>query len=400
MKKGLLFVFGTLALAACSQDAPKRVANVTPGKLEVLGVVQLLVSTDSQMASTAKFTPFEKFSAQDVTAPYKFLLEEPIVVTLTQEDFKNNRRYITNIFRFTNNSGTTLENAMLVAFAGNTTTSNTGNSTLANSSYYTIGGTNLAEIRSVGLGPIGTGTAQTGQRLVADKVAQCIKPAHTVSPNNLTSPSNPLVSPIGSGPGVAGVDYLGVEPFYADLQFLKPSELQTVQAYLNGAISNENPRALSYGFAIHTDTQGRTLTTSTQPNTQRGTVAITYALDRGSSTVARPARYLFNFLVVNQAGSTPYLTQSLEEQTSSVAVVSRASALSAGNSGAAVSYRAFKGSSNPSGATLFSDAPLLGEYAVVTADLRGSNASGAEAPGTISATPADTVTLGQYVNCY
>jgi len=394
MKKGLLLVFGTLALAACSQDAPKRAANVTPGKLEVLGVVQLSVSTDSQLASTAKFTSFEKFSAQDVTAPYKFLLEEPIVVTLTQEDFKNNRRYITNIFRFTNNSGTTLENAMLVAFAGNTTVSNTGNSTLANSSYYTIGGTNLAEIRSVGLGPVGTGTGQTGQRLVADKIAQCIKPAHTVSPNNLTSPSNPLVSPIGSGPGVAGVDYLGVEPFYADLQFIKPSELQTVQAYLNGAISSENPRALSYGFAIHTDTQGRTLT-----NTQKGTVAVTYALDRGSSTTARPARYLFNFLVVNQAGSTPYLTQSLEEQNSNAAVLARGAALQTAN-GAVVSYRAFKGSSNPPAATLFSDTPLAGEFAVVTADLRSANASGAEAPGTISATPSNTVTLGQYVNCY
>ncbi len=395
MKKGLLLVFGTLALAACSQDVPKRVANATPGKLEVLGVVQLSVSTDAQFASTAKFTPFEKFSAQDVTAPYKFLLEEPIVVTLTQEDFKNNRRYITNIFRFTNSSGTTLENAMLVAFAGNTTVTNTGNSTLANSNYYTIGGTNLAEIRSVGLGPVGTGTGQTGQRLTADKIAQCIKPAHTISPNNLTSPTNTLVSPISSGPGVAGVDYLGVEPFYADLQFLIPSELQTVQAYLNGAIPTENPRALSYGFAIHTDTQGRTLT-----NTQRGTVAVTYALDRGSSTVARPARYQFNFLVVNQAGSTPYLTQSLEEQTSSTPVLTRGAALSAGNANALVSYRAFKGSSNPVNATLFSDAPLIGEYAVVTADLRGSNASGAEAPGTISATPASTVTLGQYVNCY
>jgi|GEM_PF-3435710 len=397
MQKGLLLVFGTLALAACSQDAPKRVANATPGKLEVLGVVQLSVSTDGQLGSTAKFTPLENFSAQSgPTSLVKFLLNEPIVVTSTQEDFKNNRRYITNIFKFTNGSGTTLENAMVVAFAGNTTTPNTGISTLPGSLYYSIGGTNLAEIRSVGLGPIGTGTGQTGQRLTADKIAQCIKPAHTVSVNNLTSPTNTLVSPIATGPGVAGVDYLGVEPFYADLQFLLPSEVSTIQGYLNTAIPLENPRALSYGFAIHTDTQGRTLTGG-----QQGTVAITYALDRGPITTARPARYLFNFLVVNQAGTTPYLTQSFEEQTSSVAVVSRASALSAGNSGSTVNYRAFKGSSssnNPSGATLFSDAPLAGEFAVVTADLRLP--ADTEAPGTISSTAGNTVTVGQYVNCY
>jgi len=84
-----------------------------------------------------------------------------------------------------------------------------------------------------------------------------------------------------------------------------------------------------------------------------------------------------------------------------VAVVSRASALSAGNSGSTVNYRAFKGSSsstNPSGATLFSDAPLAGEFAVVTADLRLP--ADTEAPGTISSTTGNTVTLGQYVNCY
>jgi len=396
MQKGLLIVFGTLALAACSQDAPKRAANVTPGKLEVLGVVQLSVSTDSQLGSTAKFTPLGNFSAQagPSVTPFKFLLTEPIVITATQEDFKNNRRYITNIFKFTNSTGAALQNAMVVAFAGNTVPADTGNSTLAGSNYYSIGGTNLAEIRSVGLGPIGTGTGQTGQRLVLDKLAQCIKPAHTVSVNNLTSSTgNTMVSPIATGPGVAGVDYLGVEPFYADLQFLLPGEVAAIQTYLNTNIPTENPRALSYGFAIHTDTQGRTL-----PDTKQGTVAITYALDRGSSTIARPARYLFNFLVVNQAGSTPYLTQSLEEQTSSVAVLSRGNALSVANSGVAVSYRAFKGSSNPTGATLFSDAPLTGEFPVITADKRLP--ADLEAPGTISATTGNTVTLGQYVNCY
>lgn len=268
-------------LALFSSTTVLVACNTTPAPLEqpkILGTLEVHFGSDPSR-NTARFFPTTrtltpKPDSSISATPKSFVVLDDLGVTPT-------RRTLTAVYNITNNSGASLSNLSLVAYA------KTGNANAsALKSINTFGG----------------------------------------------APSNSDVNGVKPAQGTNGSDL--VSEFFSDLQVYTPAESATLTSgALTASIISAGEYALEYGFVARASASSHSRTIA---NGATGQVALSMRLP-ASADVSSGTRFVMTFIVAQNDNT--HVVQSLEEAVGGIAALARATAIGAAN------VRAFPNSS-------------------------------------------------------
>jgi uncharacterized delta-60 repeat protein len=241
-------------------------------KSQVLGVLEVELSSEQGSVSSAKFIPTGSggLSAKGVAVPItaaNWVFIPGTTTYMTDANFK----YLQNTITLENKTGTSFSN--LAMYALNTPSN--------------IGGTAFSAVKTL------AGVALTEP--TASTVARAVMPTHGMT--NTTT----------------------VDPNKADLMLYTPSEAAAVQAQLvtpNFALSS--PTVLEYGFLARNLAAGaRAIGTSAAacpsgPTCNKATITWAFKFPLSLTNSSTLGKFTLKYVVVNEPGS--FVVQSLEEQ--------------------------------------------------------------------------------------
>jgi hypothetical protein len=262
-----------ILLALSSATTLMVACNTTPAMPEspkILGTLEVNVGSDPSRNS-ARFFPTTrtltpKPDSSVSVAPKSFVVFDDLGVTPTQ-------RTLTAVYNITNNSGASLTNLSLVAYAK---TGNTNASALK--SINTFGG----------------------------------------------APSNSDVNGVKPAQGTNGSDL--VSEFHSDLQVYTPAESAALtSSALTANVINAGEYTLEYGFVVRVSAISHSRTIS---NGATGQVALSMRLP-ASADVSSGTRFVMTFIVAQNDNT--HVVQSLEEPVNGSAALARATAIGGAN---------------------------------------------------------------------
>lgn len=260
----LAVLSSTTVLVACNTTPMPLAAPKILGTLEVHFGTDLSRNTARFFPTTRTLTP--KPDSSISAAPKSFVVLDDLGVTPT-------RRTLTAVYNITNNSGASLSNLSLVAYA------KTGNANAsALKSINTFGG----------------------------------------------APSNSDVNGVKPAQGTNGSDL--VSEFFSDLQVYTPSESAALtSSALTANIISAGEYTLEYGFVARANASSHSRTIA---NGATGQVALSMRLP-AFADVSSGTRFVMTFIVAQNDNT--HVVQSLEEPVSGIAALARATAIGTAN---------------------------------------------------------------------